>query len=315
MRDLFRDFMILMGVIFAGISAYYQSHPPAPTDPPAVQVVAQHPVGGLIVVAVLFLIAGALNSTPLLLRMLPAKHKDGIGEQSDNHEEVVDDAEVRDAFLGEHAAREKYQDQFVLCREERDQLRSELDKLKAQKPDTTVKDSDPQIEIKVADLRGVTGSTDPIRQACLDLINRGKQSPAMFVCIEDFKIGNYQVAFRGFPPPIPPYDNHDSAYPLYINNPDGTQCKLHIFTVFYTAWEELKNVKLYEYKVPIRATYQDDANNLFEVRCDLVFYPHEFMSRMRDYVYDHDGGGTVLEVKNRKIRKIASASRPIDWSV
>jgi hypothetical protein len=194
-----------------------------------------------------------------------------------------------------------------------------LNKFSQQKPDTSVKDSDPQIEIKVADLRGNTMSSEPIKQVCFDLINRGKQSRAVFACIEDFNIGNYRVAFREFPPPIPPFDNHDSIYPLYINDPKGTLCEWNIFTVFYTAWQELKNIKLYEYKVPIRATYQDDAKNLFEVRCDLVFYPSEFLSHMNTRTtaigpITTGSTGVILETKNQKIRKIAIASHPIDWS-
>src|SRR5258708_2804141 len=83
MREFFRDVMIFVGVCFAGISAYYQSHPPTPTDPPAVQTVASHPIAGLIVVALLFIIAGVLNSTPLLSRLLPKKKPDVAREAAD----------------------------------------------------------------------------------------------------------------------------------------------------------------------------------------------------------------------------------------
>jgi hypothetical protein len=70
-REIFRDIMLALGVAFAGLSAYFQWRGPVPTDPPAVQTVGSHPVTGLIVVAVLFIIAGLLNSTPLLSRFLP----------------------------------------------------------------------------------------------------------------------------------------------------------------------------------------------------------------------------------------------------
>jgi hypothetical protein len=71
-REMFRDIMVALGAAFAGLSAYFQWRGPVPTDPPAVQTVGSHPIAGLIVVAVLFIIAGLLNSTPLLSRFLPA---------------------------------------------------------------------------------------------------------------------------------------------------------------------------------------------------------------------------------------------------
>lgn len=175
------------------------------------------------------------------------------------------------------------------------------------KPDTSVKDSDPQLEIKVADLRGRTMSDDPKEQACFDLINRGKQSSARFACIEDFKIGEYLVAFRHFPQPIAPCGNHESIIPHYINKPDGTLCKNHIFTVFSAVCSDLKNPKLYEYVVQIKVTYQDDDRNLFETHCDLVFYPFENANRSLGRPT-----GTVLETKNHKLRKVAPAHL-INW--
>jgi hypothetical protein len=180
---------------------------------------------------------------------------------------------------------------------------------KTKNPDTSVKDSDPQIEIKFSDLRRKTMSSKPEEQGCFDLINRGKQSPASFAYIEDFSIGGYRVVFRSYPPSIPPFANHESICPLYINRPDGTLCTTDIFAVFAAAFGELKNHKLYEYPVPIKARYQDDAGNLFEVRCDLVFYPSEAGDRALGKT-----ANPVIETKNQKIRKIAPASYPVDWS-
>ncbi|MGO9084171.1 MAG: hypothetical protein ACLQBK_03015 [Candidatus Sulfotelmatobacter sp.] len=170
---------------------------------------------------------------------------------------------------------------------------------------TLVKESDPQLEIKFADLRGKTMSKD---QVCFDLINRGKRSSANFACIEDFYIGGYRVAFRNFPPPIRPFGNHDSITPVYINNPDGTLSEKDIFGVFYDAWGALKNPKLYDLPIPIKATYQDDARNLFEARCDLVYYPGEHINSA------HGKSAKIIEVKNIKLRKVAAASAPVNWS-
>jgi hypothetical protein len=179
-------------------------------------------------------------------------NRDAAAEDEDASPEN-DDTDYKTLFLAESDARNKYQEQRAEVAIERDQLKNELEQLKAQKPDTTVKDSDPQLEIKLADLRGRTMSQDPKEQACFDLINRGTQSPANFACIEDFNIGGYRVVFRNFPPPIRPHGNHDSITPLYINKPDGKLCDDDIFGVLYSAWGELRNPKLYEYTVPIKA--------------------------------------------------------------
>lgn len=176
-------------------------------------------------------------------------------------------------------------------------------------PDTRVTDSDPQLEIRVADLRGITMSDDPKEQACFDLINRGKQSSANFACIEDFNIGGYRVVFRHFPPPIPPLGNHESITPFYINKPDGKLSNHTIFTIFAAAWGDLHNPKLYEYSIPLRATYQDDFRNLFEVRCDLIFHPFEHANRC----IGQKGGPVVLETKNNTIRKVAARLSAVNW--
>jgi hypothetical protein len=173
--------------------------------------------------------------------------------------------------------------------------------------DTSVKDSDPQLEIKFVDLRGKTMSED---KWCFDLINHGKQSPARFTCIEDFYIDNYYVAFRNFPPPIKAFDNHDSITALYINNPDGSRSKKDIFSVLYEAWDARKNPKLYSYPVPIKATYQDDFRNLFEARCDLVFYPGEHINT----AFGKQLNGNVVEIKNLKLRKVGAVQLPINWT-
>lgn len=200
---------------------------------------------------------------------------------------------------------DEQQDQFLKVREERDKLRSELDHLKAQKPDTTVRDSDPQLEIKFVDLLSQTGSND---QVCFHLINNGRYSPAKFACIEDFYIGGHHVALRTFPPPIAPFGNYDSINNVCISNPDGKPSRKNIFSVFHDAWDALKNPNLYALPVPLRFTYQDDASNLFEGRCDLVYYPVEHGKR----VLGKDA--KAIEVKNIKLRKVAAASTPVDWS-
>jgi hypothetical protein len=289
-----------------------------PKPAPAQQQMAEsHPRRAVVTAWVMpSVLALALVAAAVLNAVAASKrHREDevIGENGNEN-----DTDYKELFVQENDARNKYQEQFVLAREERDRLRKELEELKAQKPDTSVKDSDPQIEIKVADLRGRTMSQEAKQQACFDLINRGKQAPATLACIEDFKVGNFQVAFRDFPPPIRAFGNHDSIYPAYINNADGTECKWHLFSIFYTAWQELNNPKLYEYAVSIKATYQDDARNLFEVRCDLVFYPHEFLSHMGQRTtaigpITSGTTGVIFETRNHKYRRVAPAVIPIDW--
>ena len=289
MREFYRDTVYGLTLLVALFNTYLVWRGPLPADPPAVQAVASHPVAGLIVFAVLFLIAGLLNSAPLLTRFFRPKRAD---DETDSAE--TDEADFRQLFLEEQVSRDKYQDQYVKAREERDWLKNELDQLKAQRPEVSVKDSDPQLEVRFSDLRGKTMSKDSY---CFDLINRGKQSPANFACIEDLRLGGYHIAFRNYPAPIGPFGIHDSIMPLYINNPDGNLSRLDIFAVFDEVFSRLKNPKLYELPIPMRATYQDDARNLFEVRCDLVYRP-----------------GEHIEVKNQKIRRVAAAIPQVDWS-
>jgi len=227
----------------------------------------------------------------------PKMHEANEADEADDLES--EDAEYKQLFIEEQKAREKYQEQLTLAKLEIERL----------KPNPTVKDSDPLLEIKIADLRGKTMSDEPKEQACFDLINRGTQSPARFACIEDFNIGGYRVAFRSFPPSIQPFNNHESITPLYINNPDGTLCQYNIFEVCLYAWSELKNPKLYEWPIPIKATYQDDGRNLFEVHCDLVFCPSEYANRSRGQM-----NNDVIKTKNHKIRKVSPALSSVDWS-
>jgi hypothetical protein len=69
--------MVTLGVFFAAVSAYIAWRGPRAADPAVVQSVATHPIGGLIVVCVLFVLAGLLNIAPLLIRLLPQKKQSG----------------------------------------------------------------------------------------------------------------------------------------------------------------------------------------------------------------------------------------------
>jgi hypothetical protein len=73
MREWYRDIMVGLAVVVGAIQAYFAARGPLPSDPPAIRMAASHPIGGLVVFAALFLIAGILNSMPLLLRFFPTK--------------------------------------------------------------------------------------------------------------------------------------------------------------------------------------------------------------------------------------------------
>jgi hypothetical protein len=129
MREWYRDIVYGLTLVIASFTAYLTWRGPQPADPPIVSSVVQHPVAGLVLVATLFLIAGALNFTPLLLRLFPSKK---IAADSTEN----DDLDFKQLFLDEQLARDKYQDQFVNVREERDQLSRQLEQLKARESGT-----------------------------------------------------------------------------------------------------------------------------------------------------------------------------------
>jgi hypothetical protein len=70
MREVYRDIVYGLTLLIGATNAYFAVRGPRAADPPAVQAVANHPIGGLIVVAILFLIAGVLNAAPLLNRLI-----------------------------------------------------------------------------------------------------------------------------------------------------------------------------------------------------------------------------------------------------
>jgi len=72
MREFFRDAMLTLGVIFGGFQVFLVWHRSNPQVPITAQLPLIHPVGGPILVAVLFIIAGLLNVAPLVRRLFPA---------------------------------------------------------------------------------------------------------------------------------------------------------------------------------------------------------------------------------------------------
>jgi hypothetical protein len=239
--------------------------------------------------------AGALNFAASRRRQIT-----DLGEVDDAE---TDNTDYRQLFLDEQISREKYQDQFVNVREERDQLKRELDEIRKALPDTGVKDSDPQITIRLVDDRFVSMSKDDY--AYFEFVNGG-QSDAMFACMERFQIGDlgYRVKPLKTGYAIPP--DHSSKSIYFEIEKAANAPKLDIFDAFYAEWDALKRPQLDHLKVILRATYQDGARNLFETRCELVFYPGAYFRKI--------AGSKVIETRNHKIRRVAVAITPVDWT-
>lgn len=68
MREYFRDAMITLGVIFAGLQAFLVWRGSDPQVPSTAPMPLTRPIGGLVLVAVLFIVAGVLNIAPLFIR-------------------------------------------------------------------------------------------------------------------------------------------------------------------------------------------------------------------------------------------------------
>jgi hypothetical protein len=81
MREWYRDAMLALAVLFGGLQAYLVWRGPQSADPPAMQAAASHPIAGLILVAVIFLIAGLLNAAPLINRFLPTGSEERLSDQ------------------------------------------------------------------------------------------------------------------------------------------------------------------------------------------------------------------------------------------
>lgn len=173
------------------------------------------------------------------------------------------------------------------------------------KPDASVKDSDPRLEIKFVDDRFVSGSSSGGMYAYFDVINRA-QSHAKSAYIEDFYIRSHFVRMRHVIPALAPGICKQLRYDV-IDGPDGRDSKLDIFDVFHKEWESLHDAQIHELPVQIKVTYQDDFRNLFEIRCVLVFSPSNFLR-------GRDATGPVLEIKNPRTRRVASVITPIDWT-
>jgi len=167
--------------------------------------------------------------------------------------------------------------------------------------DTAIKEFDPKINVDFADDRDITVGQDN-EVAYFVLVNRGR-SYAYFVCLHPVRLKEHIITFSTMIPVIP---CRESAY-IYpiIKTHDGQQSTTQ--DLFYILWREydaLNNLNIHELSVAVLVTYQDDAKNLYETACELIFHPSEHL-KVRER--GQSGGSVVVDTRNPQTRKVAIA--------
>jgi hypothetical protein len=156
-------------------------------------------------------------------------------------------------------------------------------------PDTTVKDSDPQVTIEFRhDLM------------CLIPVNRGRMNAANFVCLQSIRLREHWISFP------------DYAYSLVIGRSenirpkitrvDGAENDADLYQALFREYASFNDPKLHELPIQLIATYQDDYRNLFETRCELVFSPSDFADLRLGKLT-----GKIVEIRNPRFKRIAAA--------
>ena len=148
MREWYRDIMFFLAVAFGAVQAWFAWLGPVPADSSTAQAMANHPVGGLIVFAVLFVAAGLLNSAPLLSRLLPKKKV---------YAPPIDQADNR---------KEKFPP--------------------LPPPDTSLRDWDPQVHLELTEDPNY-GGRNPAERIWFTPVNRGR-GDAKIVRLDDFRL-------------------------------------------------------------------------------------------------------------------------------
>lgn len=88
MREFFRDAMLVLGVVFSGLQVLLVWHGDLRSPAAATSAIPiTHPLGGLILVAALFILAGALNSAPLLFRRRFVKVESADSKSASNSDD------------------------------------------------------------------------------------------------------------------------------------------------------------------------------------------------------------------------------------
>jgi hypothetical protein len=208
-----------------------------------------------------------------------------------------DDTDFRQLFLDEQSSREKYQDQFVMVREERDQLTNELEQLKAQKPDTTLKDSDPKIEIEFRDERSHQGG-----KASLTTVNRGSNA-AKCIYLEPIRLKEHTVSFPTFSWYLPSLRSENLDVVITRNDGQANAMNMDFLGALHLEYRSFNDEKLHELIEPVIATYQDHVGNLFQTRCELVFSPSDYA----ESTWFGKRHLKAIEIRNQASKKIAAA--------
>ena len=168
------------------------------------------------------------------------------------------------------------------------------------KPNATPGDSDPRIEIEFRDDVTALPGMGLLQGAMyFTPVNRGQNS-ANSVCISPIRLRHHWVWFP------------EHAASLSINRSEPIHAKVggldgkkgdssNLFDALFEEYKSYNDPKMHELPIELSATYQDDAKNLFETRCDLVFSPSGYTDRTTL----GKAGSTVIQIRNHKYKKIA----------
>jgi len=173
------------------------------------------------------------------------------------------------------------------------------------KPDATVKDSDPKIYIEFKDDRWLPTDTFTRKEDTVRFVltNRGL-AYGKFVCLHHIQLREQIIEFSELAQSLPPRES--IAFNPVIKHRDARKTYDHdIFLALFEEWDALNNQNISELIVPISTTYQDDAWNLYESTCDLVFDVFEHRKvRMKG----QQGNTKVVDTRNHRFRKVAIAT-------
>jgi hypothetical protein len=166
------------------------------------------------------------------------------------------------------------------------------------KPSTTLKDSDPRIEIefhddihKVPRIGFIEGSI------YFTFVNRGMNS-ANLVCLSPIRLRQHWVRFPQHSDSLNTSRSERSYAKIALA--DGATTRDDLFDALNIEYKSFNDAKLHDLAVELIATYQDDAKNLFETRCKLVFNPSGYADRT-----ELAKAGTVVYIRDQAHKKIA----------
>lgn len=192
----------------------------------------------------------------------------------------------------------RVREEYRQCEEERKTaLQRNADSL-------AMSDSDPRVYLQFVDAR-MSGSDKRELQAYFTLINRS-ESEARNIILEPIEMDGKSVQFTRHRLAAPLLPSREVCfYPDVVttDNKSVTDRERDLFHIFCLDYVALGDSTICEAKKPVRATYQDSVQNLFEVTCELVFDP----SAHNDVRMGNRGPNPAIFTRNHRFRKVAIA--------